>query len=121
MDFVDALALTLFIGPVSSLMFFVPLWGPHLVFAGLAPRRDKSAFTYSTADFAVLFVALSIADGVGSYGPDSPHEQTRGGLHVGAIPCDNGTERYAIPNAHLVPNTIGFQPCQLGNLCKIGN
>ena len=31
----------------------------------------------------------------------------RGGLHVGAIPCNNGTERYAIPNAHRAPNTIG--------------
>ena len=52
------------VGPMTSLLFFVPLWGPEVTLKGFLHRRSKGAgevSQYSIVDFLVLFSMLSIA------------------------------------------------------------
>ena len=58
----EAFAVTFLGGVLCSLMLFVPLWGPQLVFMRLATRRPAQACTYSTTDAMVLTFYLALAN-----------------------------------------------------------
>ena len=58
----QAFSVTFLGGVLCSLMMFVPLWGPQLVFMRLAARRSAQARTYSTIDAMVLTFYLALAN-----------------------------------------------------------
>jgi hypothetical protein len=62
--FIRAAALT----PFCTLLFFVPLWGPPLVFLGLGKKRlvDDPLPPFATMDLFVLFGGLAVANGLAS-------------------------------------------------------
>lgn len=58
----EAFAFLFLGGVIYSLMFFVPLWGPQLVFMRLAARHPAQTRTYTTLDALVLTVYLALAN-----------------------------------------------------------
>ena len=64
----QAFGLVWLLGLFGTLMFFVPLWGHHLVFRRMEPdsnQSDAPNITYSLADILVLTAFLAIGTALG--------------------------------------------------------